>query len=197
LRNVGFGQSLPKWGVRATSALPSIAIGQQTSRIGSFVPKAVLVMQADTFRRVSLLHLSSQFYGVEIGQVCDEPLELRGGALLPESCETVTSRSTATTLKRCSSKPKLIARPSPCAAPVIRTVRFWRRKASIHFVAFIDRCVLNAQRHLLRGAQRGRRRVQRRRQLPDIDLLPRVLVVAHEVTASRTTKYLGVLGTRG
>jgi hypothetical protein len=52
-------------------------------------PIAVLVMQADTFRRVSLLHLSSQFYGVEIGQVRDEPLELRGGALLPESCETV------------------------------------------------------------------------------------------------------------
>src|ERR1700730_17391600 len=37
-----------------------------------------------------LLHLCSQFYGVEIGQVCDEPLELRsGGDLLPESCETV------------------------------------------------------------------------------------------------------------
>ena len=32
------GQSLPKRGVRATSALPSIATGQQTSRIGSFVP---------------------------------------------------------------------------------------------------------------------------------------------------------------
>jgi hypothetical protein len=34
------GQSLPKRSVRAASALPSIATGQQISRIGSFVPKS-------------------------------------------------------------------------------------------------------------------------------------------------------------
>src|ERR1019366_986012 len=33
-----WGQSQPKWAVRATSAFPSIATRQQTSRIGSFVP---------------------------------------------------------------------------------------------------------------------------------------------------------------
>jgi hypothetical protein len=37
-----------------------------------------------------LLHFCSQFCGVEIGQVRDEPLELRSGAdLFPESAETV------------------------------------------------------------------------------------------------------------
>jgi hypothetical protein len=35
-------------------------------------------------------------------------------------------------------------------------------QVSVHFVALIDRRVLNAQRHLFRGAQWGRRRVQRR-----------------------------------
>jgi hypothetical protein len=35
------GQSLPKGAVRAMSGLPSSATGQPTSRIVSFVPKAV------------------------------------------------------------------------------------------------------------------------------------------------------------
>jgi hypothetical protein len=68
-------------------------------------------------------------------------------------------------------------------------------QVSVHFVAFIDRRVPNAQRHLLRSAQWCQRRVQRRIQLSDIDLLPGVLVVADEVPAARSTEHLGVLDT--
>ena len=44
-------RALPAWGVRATSALPSIATGQQTSRIGGFVPRAAVAAVGPLVRR--------------------------------------------------------------------------------------------------------------------------------------------------